>query len=196
MLVGFRGLALLMLVGAALVRAAPAPAAPPSAAPVTAPVTAPASPPAAAPSCAEDPAFRQQDFLLGRWTVYRQGKVGAVVLMERALGGCAVHETWTTEGGRPGSGLGLFTYSRAEGRWHYLWAADTGSATAFTGHEIRPGEMRYDTVRPLPDGRSRLRRWSLVRQPDGRIREWSVGSEDGGATWTTEYDLMWVRIGD
>jgi hypothetical protein len=28
---------------------------------------------------------------------------------------------------------------------------------------------------------------------DGTIRELSVGTEDGGTTWTTEYDLKWVR---
>lgn len=151
----------------------------------------PAAPP---PSCAEDQKFREQDFTIGTWNVYSNGKLSAQVRMERSLNGCAIHEVWTTEGGRPGSGLGLFTYSRLSGKWQYLWAADTGASTSFEGSLIGAGEMRYVTVKPLPGGKSRLRHWSLIAQPDGGVRELSVGTEDDGKTWTTEYDLMWVRV--
>jgi hypothetical protein len=146
-------------------------------------------------ACADDPKFTEQDFTIGLWDVFSGAKQTAQVRMERSLGGCAIHEVWSEKDGAPGSGLGLFTYSRLLKNWHYLWSSDTGAATSFLGSLIKPGEMRYVTTRPLADGRSRLRHWSLILQADGRVRELAVGSEDDGKTWTTEYDLMWVRAG-
>jgi hypothetical protein len=87
----------------------------------------------------------------------------------------------------------LFNYSRLLGSWGYTWATDDGAATAFRGNLIKPGEMRYVTEKPLPGGKVRLRHWTLYAMPDGTVRELAVGTEDGGKTWTTDYDLKWVR---
>lgn len=154
-----------------------------------------AEPAAGPPACAEDPLFRQQDFILGTWDVFSGAKQVAQVRMERMLGGCAIQEIWTEAGGTPGSGMGLFTYSRLLKAWQYLWAADTGRASNFSGSQTKPGEMRYIATHPLPDGRSRVRDWRLYLLPDGRVREVCVGSDDQGKTWATEYDLTWVRAG-
>lgn len=150
----------------------------------------PAEPP---PPCAEDPKFREQDFSVGYWDVYRGEDKTAEVLMEIVLEGCAIHETWTATDDRPGDGLGIFTYSRILGDWGYFWASETGSATSFRGGLTEPGNMLYVTERPLPDGGVRLRHWRLILEPDGRVRELSVATEDGGESWFTEYDLMWVK---
>jgi len=164
--------------------------------PMLALVAAPAAaqtPPSPPPSCAADPMFRQQDFTIGSWDVSRNGAKNAEVHMERVLGGCAIQEHWVVPAGKSGAGIGLFTYSRVLKAWTYAWAADTGAATMFTGQSISPTEIRYDTERPLPNGGKRLRHWTLSLQPDGRIRELSVGSDDNGATWTTEYELFWTK---
>jgi hypothetical protein len=160
-----------------------------------APVAAHAAEPAPKPlSCADDPVYHQQDFTLGQWDVTdATGKV-AKVHIERALAGCALRETWTENAGRPGNGLGLFTYSRNLKSWFYLWAADNAAATSFSGALLKPGVMQYTTTRPLPDGRTRLRHWSLTLLPDGRVEELSVGSDDAGASWKSEYKLIWTRL--
>jgi hypothetical protein len=150
----------------------------------------PAAPP---PSCAADPMFRQQDFTIGSWDVSRNGQKNAEVHMERVLGGCAIQEHWMVPAGKNGAGIGLFTYSRVLRAWTYAWAADTGAATMFTGQALSPTEIRYDTERALPNGGKRVRHWTLSLLPDGRIRELSVGSDDNGATWTTEYELFWTK---
>lgn len=147
-------------------------------------------------TCAEDPQFRQQDFTLGTWDVYAGTIKAAQVRMERVLGGCAIHETWTQMGNRPGNGLGMFTYSRQLKSWHYLWAADNAAATSFNGSMIQPGEMHYAMTYPLAKGGARVRHWSLTLLPDGRVRELSLGSDDEGKTWVTEYDLTWVKVGE
>lgn len=149
------------------------------------------------PACADDPIFKQMDFVLGEWDVFNGPKADApktaTVRMEKALKGCTVDETWKALSDRESDGLGLFTYSRILKAWHYFWASDNGGTTYFTGSEIKPGEIRYVTKRPTASGGERLRHWTLSLEPEGRIRELSVGSEDGGKTWTTEYDLWWTK---
>lgn len=176
-LVSVAAAAALLLAGSALAQT-PAPAAPPPLA------------------CKDDPLFRQQDYILGRWDV-TSGPTGTVktseVLMELALNNCTIKETWTPTTRPTGHGLGLLTYSRIHKAWQYFWAADSGATTYFKGELIKPGEMRYVTTAPLPGGGEKLRHWTLFLLPDGRIRELSMATEDGGKTWKEEYDLYWTK---
>jgi hypothetical protein len=144
-------------------------------------------------TCRTDPRYRQQDFTLGEWDVFSGTTRTAQVSMQLILNDCVIEERWTSVRGRDDNGVGLFNFSPLLGNWVYHWATDVGTTTTFRGSLIRPGEMRYVTERPLGDGKVRLRHWTLSANPDGSIRELSVGSEDGGQTWTTEYDLKWVR---
>jgi hypothetical protein len=152
-----------------------------------------------ADTCKTDPKFREQDFTLGSWDVYTGDKKTDEVTMSLILNDCVIQEHWTKTDGKPtGNGIGLFNYSRLLGSWGYSWATDDGAATSFRGNLVKPGEMRYVTEKPLPGGpdgvkRVRLRHWTLYAMPDGTVRELAIGTEDGGATWTQDYDLKWVR---
>jgi hypothetical protein len=148
----------------------------------------------AADTCKTDAKFREQDFTVGTWDVYSGENKTAEVTMALILNDCVIQETWKVTNGRPtGNGTGLFNYSPLLKDWGYYWATDNGATTSFRGTLIKPGEMRYVTERPMPDGKVRLRHWTLFAMPDGTIRELSQGTEDQGKTWTTEYDLKWVR---
>lgn len=187
------GLAASLLVASApalAVNAQNAPAARPSAAATAA---ASSSVSAGAPTCAEDPLFRAQDFTLGNWTVLSGNRPVARVSITRTLKGCALSENWQVGEEGPGSGIGLFTYSRLYRRWFYLWAENRGSATSFSGTSPEPGKLVYTTLRPVPGGKVRRREWTLTLEADGSVRETSRGTEDNGATWIPEYDLHWVR---
>lgn len=145
-----------------------------------------------APACRDDPKFREQDFTVGHWDVYRGEEKSAEVRMDLVLADCFIHEIWSSN--RPnGDGQGYFAYSRALGDWTYLWLSESGYQNIWRGELIEPGNMRYVSERALPEGGVRLRHWSLILQPDGSVRELSVGTEDGGETWSTEYDLRWVK---
>lgn len=147
-----------------------------------------------ADTCKNDPKFREQDFTLGNWDVYTGDKKTDEVMMTLILNDCAIEEHWKKTDGHPtGNGIGLFNYSRLLGSWGYTWATDDGAATSFRGNLVKPGEMRYLTEKPLLGGKVRLRHWTLYAMPDGTVRELAIGTEDGGATWTTDYDLKWVR---
>lgn len=145
------------------------------------------------PACADSPAYHAQDFIAGTWAVHAGDILIAHVTITPELDHCALSEVWTPVNGMPDKGLGLFVFSRPEGKWRYLWAADTATSSFFEGTAVKPGEMLYTTTRLLDDGRSRLRHWQLIALPDGRIRELATGSDDDGRTWTTEYDLTWSR---
>lgn len=148
--------------------------------------------------CVTDPAFRSQDIAIGRWTVTVADRQVATVEIRSTLDGCALHEDWLQADGRPGAdnGTGLFTYSPAWRQWHYLWASDKGTSSAFFGTVLGKDEIRYVTRQSLDPARSRLRHWTLTLLADGRVRELSVATEDDGASWTTEYDLYWTRIAE
>lgn len=152
---------------------------------------APANP---AETCRKDAKFREQDFTLGSWDVYTGTTKTDEVTMTLILNDCVIEEHWKKTDGHPtGNGIGLFNYSRLLGSWGYTWATDDGAATVFRGNLVKPGEMRYVTEKPLPGGKVRLRHWTLYAMPDGTVRELAIGTEDGGKTWTTDYDLKWVR---
>lgn len=143
--------------------------------------------------CRSDARYRQQDFTLGNWDVFSGTTKTAEVSMTLILNDCVIEERWTNHRGRDDNGVGLFSFSPLLGNWGYYWATDVGTTTSFRGTLIKPGEIRYVTEKPLGNGKVRLRHWTLSQNPDGSIRELSVGTEDGGATWITEYDLKWVR---
>jgi len=143
-------------------------------------------------ACADDPIYRQQDFALGDWDVYHGDKKTAEVRLEPVLAGCAIRETWTSLSGK-GNGLGLFTYSHVLKAWSYAWASDAGAATVFTGAASGANGMIYLTERPIDGGGTRIRHWTLAEQADHSILELSVGSDDGGKTWTSEYELVWKK---
>lgn len=155
-----------------------------------------AAQPAAVPkseTCRSDTRYRQQDFTLGKWDVFSGTTKTAEVTMTLILNDCVIEERWTNHRGRDDNGIGLFNFSPLLGTWGYHWATDVGTTTSFRGTLIKPGEMRYVTEKPLGNGKVRLRHWTLSANPDGSIRELSVGTEDGGQSWTTEYDLTWKR---
>jgi len=148
---------------------------------------------AQSPAGCTDRIYNAQDFSLGHWDVYMDGKKIAEVIMEKKLDGCTISERWIAPEGQKGNGLGLFVYSSLVKAWHYLWTSDTGATTAFSGQITKPNEILYITEKPLENGKKRLRHWTLSLLPNGNVREFSVGTEDQGQSWTTEYDVLWVK---
>ena len=143
------------------------------------------------------PEFHQLDFWVGEWEVVNgeDGPKSADVLIEPVLGDCALHEVWTGARGPRGNGRGLAMYDRRTAEWQYFWTSAGGGMSAWTGNLIDGTEMRFVREQPDTDGRTRLRHWSLFDLPDGRVRELSLASLDGGRNWETEYDLYWSEVG-
>ena len=136
------------------------------------------------------PEYRQLDFWVGDWTVYKDKVKLSDVTVEKILKDCALSETWTAAHGSDGRGMA--TYNPLNKKWEYFWVADRGYTSHFTG-QLLQNEMQFVIEQPTPDGKTHLRRWSLIKLPDGGVRELSVGSLDNGQHWSTEYDFLWTR---
>ncbi len=166
-----------------------------AAAPIVCQTPTAAATPAPKPSpcldAAHNPEFRQLDFWVGAWEVFnKDGKKLSDVTISKVVNDCGLAESWKST--RPGGdGVGLSTYNARSKKWEYFWVSGGGTTSHFEG-SLLPDEMRFRTVQQQPDGTLRLRHWSLIKLPGGKVRELSVGSADDGVTWSTEYDYTWT----
>jgi hypothetical protein len=55
------------------------------------------------------------------------------------------------------------------------------------------GEMRYVLERPMRNGGTLIRHMTFTPHGEGKVRQFSQASTDGGKTWNTEYDFLYVR---
>jgi tetratricopeptide (TPR) repeat protein len=133
--------------------------------------------------------FRQLDFWVGEWDVYSGTQKVGDSSIQRILKDCVVLENWT--GSTGDSGKSFNKYNTATKKWEQFWVSDTGSTQHFTG-ELADGEMRYVLEPPTRSGGTLTRHLTFSKLSDSRVRQLSQGSTDGGKTWNTEYDYVYV----
>lgn len=140
-------------------------------------------------------AFAALDFWLGDWDVSVPAGLVGRNRIEKILDGCAIEELWTDVDGR--AGRSLFYWIPVPGEWRQVWV--TGDALAPGGVkekrqvEAPAGAIRFQGTIALVDGRSYLDRTTLTPLGDGRVRQHIEISTDGGATWRTTFDAVYVR---
>jgi len=136
------------------------------------------------------PEYRQLDFWVGEWDVYSgQQKVGESSV-QLILKNCVVFENW--HGLQGGNGKSLNKYNHVSHEWEQFWVSDSGTTNYFHG-SLTAGEMRYVLEMPAPSGGTLIRHLTFSSLPDGKVRQLSQASLDNGKTWSTEYDLLYVR---
>jgi len=155
---------------------------------------------AAAPnaaSCEQTPQFHLLDFWVGKWDVVSGNNHGLDVV-EKQLDGCAVTEKW--DGGPGDKGFSLFYFNRFTQKWTQVWV--TNSATSLGGLKEKyyvgspaPGAVRFQGTLPgLYRGKNVLDRTTLTPLPRGRVHQVIETSTDGGSTWHTGFDAVYVPI--
>lgn len=141
----------------------------------------------------KDPAnaqYRQLDFWIGEWDVYSgQQKVGESSV-QLILKDCVVFENW--RGLQGGSGKSFNKYNNVSKEWEQFWVSDSGTTNYFKG-SLADGAMRYTLEMPGPSGVTLTRHLTFTPLPEGKVRQFSQRSMDGGKTWATEYDLVYVK---
>ena len=156
-----------------------------------APVALRAQDAAAADTVCAKPAFRRFDFWVGDWTVKdTTGKVIGHNTITRDVGGCAVHEHWTSAGGGS-TGESLTAFSPFDRRWHQLYVGGGGYILSMSG------DFEGDRLVMLVDrGASAkvIERWSWTPLDASRLRQTSAVSTDGGKTWKTQFDGVYERV--
>ena len=136
---------------------------------------------------------RLLDFWLGNWEVFTAaGPKDGENHIEKLLGGFAVLENWTELDGREGKSW--FYYHSPEKRWKQVWVTDGGSVKEKIQVDGAPaGSVRFRGEIFRKDGRKVLDQTTLTPLPDGRVRQVIEQSTDGGKTWRTGYDALYVR---
>ena len=153
-----------------------------------------------------DPACAAAHFLVGEWEVNSgDGELLSEVLWELGPEGCYLVETWKGIAEGNVDVFAIMAYNIEQKDWRYFaastrpgpetWWAENPSwraqRTLFVAGKMVGNELRFVTKEPLAKGTTA--HFSFFNLPDGRIRELSLLSSDGGQTWETEYDLIWTR---
>lgn len=143
--------------------------------------------------CAVDSHYRQFDFWIGDWEVFgAKGKAGDSKI-ELILDSCVILENWKSA--RPGyAGKSFNTYNSSTRQWQQTWVDNSGSSTEYLrGKAGKDIMVFYADNNTGPNGKNFLRRLSFHRLSAEKVRQHGERSEDGGNTWTTEYDLEYRR---
>jgi N-acyl-D-amino-acid deacylase len=138
-------------------------------------------------------ANRHFDFWEGRWLVRASnGATAGHNTISVGLDECVIMEHYTTPSGYEGRSLNVYDASR--GVWHQTWTDNSGLLLLLEGG-YEDGRMVMQGETTNRDGSVTLNRitWSLVDGDPNRVRQLWEGSTDGGTTWQTGFDGLYVR---
>lgn len=151
-----------------------------------------ASTPAQAQAACRDPAYRQFDFWLGEWEVFKpDGTLAGTNRIEQEYGGCVLHERYATPKGY--SGESLNTYDAARKVWHQTWVDNAGLLLLLEGRLV-DGRMVLEGAGQGPDGTAVKHRITWTPNPDGSVRQFWESTGPSGK-WTVAFDGLYKRKG-
>lgn len=134
--------------------------------------------------------YRQFDFWVGEWDVRGPaGQVAGRSSITREYNGCVIVERWSGPTGVP-AGTSQNFYHKGDGRWHQNWIdAQASGPLWLVGGLDESGAMVMTDADRDASPRNRIT-WSP--NPDGSVRQHWQQSADGGGTWTTAFDGLYV----
>jgi tetratricopeptide (TPR) repeat protein len=143
-------------------------------------------------SC-NSPEYHQFDFWLGSWEVHNpQGlRVGHNDVM-RTINECIIQENWASGRGVE-RGTSFNFYDNRDKKWHQIYfdnSGNMGNYPAMSGG-LKDGRM----VMTTDPAQSLLARWTFypLDATGTKVRQWAEQSTDGGKTWTTTWDSVYVK---
>ena len=135
--------------------------------------------------------YRQFDFWVGDWEVQSpQGQPLGTNHVTLEQDGCLLVEHWKSGRGFE-TGTSFNYYDIRDRKWHQLYIANNGNAGAFPAMagELKDGRMVLLT--DVADGKQS--RWTWYELAPGKVRQMAEQSTDGGQTWQTTWDSMYVK---
>lgn len=136
--------------------------------------------------------YRQFDFWIGDWEVRDpDGEVVGNNTIKPILDGCALKESWRGVG--ESRGFSFNTYDRVAGQWHQTWVDANGLLLRLDGG-LEDGSMVLRGEMPTPEGSTALTRITWTPKDNGNVRQHWTASQDGGETWETVFDGLYVPV--
>ncbi len=138
------------------------------------------------------PESRQFDFWVGKWEVFPAGHPDTKVadsLIETLYGNCAIRENWMPLKGPGGGSLNAWIPDKKT--WRQTWL-DVGGFADFTGG-WNGTAMVIEGVWPQPGHPAQMTRMTYTPHTDGSVEQSGVTSDDGGKTWATSFDLIYIH---
>lgn len=143
--------------------------------------------------CSFQPESQQFNFWIGEWKVYNlQGQQSGTSKIEQILNECVIQENWTDFFGNKGKSFNF--YNSETKQWQQTWVDDKGSVTEFINGKFIDNAMRFQSSRSITNnGKKGVRRLTFFNVNSNEVRQLGEISYDKGKTWTTEYDLKYIR---
>ena len=147
--------------------------------------------------CSAD-AYRKLDFWIGNWEAFGpKGTKAGDSKISVILDSCIVLEEWTSAAVTKGirfSGKSFNTYNKSTGQWQQTWVDNVAGSTEYLRGEGTDGKVVFYADKVVgPNGKTFLRRLTFTKLDEDKVRQLGERSDDGGTTWTTEYDLEYRR---
>ncbi len=133
---------------------------------------------------------RQFDFWIGDWDVFVNGSKVGENLVELEMKGCTLVENWKNTGG--GLGKSLNIYNSSTKKWKQFYVDSTGSVLEFEG-EFKDKIMSLKGETLGANGAKTLHILDFHDLPDKTVRQSWQQSTDGGKTWVTVWDSIYVK---
>lgn len=149
-------------------------------------------PPQGAGACQKGESYGHFDFWLGDWEARDRTEKGPVVgtsRIEKISGGCVVQENWESPGF---TGKSWNFYDASLGKWRQIWIDFTGRKAEFAG-VYREDAMRFEGETVRADGVRFKSRMTFFNLGPDKVRQLAERSTDGGQTWTTTVDYLYLR---
>lgn len=141
--------------------------------------------------CAYLDEYKQFDFWLGDWDVMDpQGRQVGTNSVQRLAGDCGLIENW--KGAMGGIGKSMNFYDAATGKWRQIWIDGRAGSTELTG-TYKDGEMRFESDAKTAGGKAVRTTLTFTKLPNDRVHQVWKQTTDGGKTWTTMFDGLYIR---
>ena len=139
--------------------------------------------------CRSRPEFRQFDFWVGEWLPKNaQGVTVGTSSIQNILSNCIILENWETP---VSAGKSFNVFDTRDGKWHQTWVDNRGLMTHYVGGLV-DGRMVLDSE-SVQNGNRVIARMTFSKLENGDVRQHGENSNDGGKTWTTSFDFIYVR---
>lgn len=129
-------------------------------------------------------------FLVGEWRAHLDGRPFADAKWEAPYGPCFLIQTHMPLDLKHSPYLVVVAYDKALRNWSMLGASAYGERVRFENGIAEAMRIEFQTMDMNDDA---VRRFSYASTSADTIREMQERSEDGGKTWSVEYDFTWTR---